>query len=142
MSFSYFDGLITSSTFISKIYYDAASNIVSGILDTNNTITINPLDYCTNNDSDFTINAMVIGGGGGGGGKGVFLSLGGYGFNTAGGGGGGGANVLISFPNNLLTSRQEMPFSDPAMRPPRLQTSTWECQTCLSFHPRGKFPST
>lgn len=98
MSFSYFDGLITSTTSISKIYYNTNSNIVSGILDANNTITIN------SSTADFTINAMVIGGGGGGGGKGVFLSPGGYGFNTAGSGGGGGANVLISFPNNLLTN--------------------------------------
>lgn len=97
---SYFDGIITSTNPINTIYYDTTNNIVSGILETSNNITITP-PYINDTSTryDFsTINAMVIGGGGGGGG---------YSPNNianAGSGGGGGANVLISFSNNLLTS--------------------------------------
>jgi len=100
MSF-YFDGIITSNHPIDTIYY--VGNTISGILDASNTITITP-PYISETSTryDFpTINAMVIGGGGGGGGDSYTSPSN---IANAGSGGGGGANVLISFPSNLLTS--------------------------------------
>ena len=103
---SYFGGIITSTNPINTIYY--VGNTISGILDTNNTITITP-PYISETSTryDFSpINAMVIGGGGGGGGYSNpdYLPDPPGPIVNAGSGGGGAANVLISFPSNLLTS--------------------------------------
>ena len=101
---SYFGGIITSTNPINTIYY--VGNTISGILDTNNTITITP-PYISETSTryDFSpINAMVIGGGGGGGGYSSSTTFPIQPIANAGSGGGGGANVLISFPSNLLTS--------------------------------------